>query len=365
MTISAEARTAGGPRMMVSRSVPIAWMRSTTSCFAPLPIAISAITEATPMMIPSIVRTVRMRLWRSERIAIFRDSPRTAAPGPARPFRPDGSGEAASPLGLRLVGCDPPVGDANQPVCVRGDVGVVGDDDYRVAMPVQFFQNGHDLLAALVVERPGRFVGQYDRPAVHERAGDADALLLSAGELAGVVLQTVAQPQSPQQLRGMRVSLRLRHAAVDCRNFRVLDGAQIGHQVVALEYEAERIAPQRRQSIAVQTGHVHAADAIGSGGRPVEAADDVHEGGLARAGGAHDCDEFPALDRQGHVLQDRQRLAARDTCGRPWSLEQGRRHHGPFRVLSALVWCPPAEISPDDDPFVFLRPPLSPPRSRS
>ena len=78
VTISADARTAGGPRMIVNRSVPIAWMRSTTSCSAPLPIAINATTEATPMMMPSMVSRVRSRLWTSDRNAIFNDSPRTA-----------------------------------------------------------------------------------------------------------------------------------------------------------------------------------------------------------------------------------------------------------------------------------------------
>ena len=54
---------------------------------------------------------------------------------------------------------------------------------------VQLLQDGHDLLAALAVQRPRRFIGQDHRPAVHERPRDADALLLAARELIGVVLR--------------------------------------------------------------------------------------------------------------------------------------------------------------------------------
>ena len=40
-------------------------------------------------------------------------------------------------------------------------------------------------------------------------------------------------------------------------------------------------------------------------GRPVEAAEDVHQRGLARAGGAHQRDHLAALDRQRDALEHR------------------------------------------------------------
>ena len=144
---------------------------------------------------------------------------------------PCGFGKLAIALGLRfllrLVGSDTPVGDADDAVRVSGDVAVVGHHNDRVPLPVQLLQDGHDLFAALAVERAGRFIGQDDRPAVHQRARDADALLLAAGELVRLVLQPVAQSELAQQVTGVRRTLRLRHATVDCRNFGVFDGVEI------------------------------------------------------------------------------------------------------------------------------------------
>jgi hypothetical protein len=89
---------------------------------------------------------------------------------------------------------------------------------------VELHENGHDLLAALAVQRSSRFIGQDDRPAVHERAGDADALLLAARELVGMVLQPVAQAEFSQQVTGVCLSLSDHHASVNGWDFRVLDG---------------------------------------------------------------------------------------------------------------------------------------------
>ena len=147
-----------------------------------------------------------------------------------------------------------------------------------------------------------------------------------------------------------------RHAAVHGGNFRVLDGAQIGHQVVALEDETEGIAPQCRQRIAVEAGDVDAADAIGADRRLVETADDVHQRGLARAGCAHDGDEFAALNHQADVREHGQRLAARRIgAADRIQFEQRRRHQGPFRAVSgAFRGAARCRDSPDHHLFLLL-----------
>ena len=63
-------RVLGAPGRTVSRLVPIALTWSITFCLAPSPIASMAITEATPMTMPSRVRMVRKRLARSARSAV-------------------------------------------------------------------------------------------------------------------------------------------------------------------------------------------------------------------------------------------------------------------------------------------------------
>src|SRR5207248_6516997 len=48
-----------------------------------------------------------------------------------------------------------------------------------------------------------------------------------------------------------------------------------------------------------------AVEPVASRGRPVQAAQDVHQRGLARAGDAHERHQLPALDGQGHPLEHR------------------------------------------------------------
>jgi len=151
-----------------------------------------------------------------------------------------------------------------------------------VSFAVQLAEDGQDFLAALAVQGTRGLVGEDHGAAVHEGAPDAHPLLLAAGELARVVVvQAVPQAEVLEQPAGAGHPLGLGQAAIDRRNFGVLHRVQVGHEVVALEDEAEGVPPQGGQAVAVHPGHVHALDAVGAGGRLVEAPDDVHEGGLA------------------------------------------------------------------------------------
>src|SRR5687768_1955735 len=71
------------PGMIVSSVVPRALMRSRTACCAPRPRAIIAITAATPMTMPSIVRNDRILLARSAPSATLRISPISTLPSSA------------------------------------------------------------------------------------------------------------------------------------------------------------------------------------------------------------------------------------------------------------------------------------------
>ena len=50
-----------------------------------------------------------------------------------------------------------------------------------------------DLIAGLGIELAGRFVGENQKRPFHQGASDGHPLLLTAGELVGVVLQAIAQ----------------------------------------------------------------------------------------------------------------------------------------------------------------------------
>ncbi len=196
----------------------------------------------------------------------------------------------------------------------------------------QVAQQGHHLGAALAVERAGGLVGEDDAAAVHQRAGDRHALLLAAGELVGLVLQAIGQAQRGEQFGRARMARLRRHAGVDRGDLDVLLCGGRGDQVVALEHEAEGLAPQLRKLVAVQARHVAPHEAIGAAARAVQAAEDVHQRGLARARGAHDGDELAGVDLQRHVVQHLHRqLAAAVGLGHRLEPDQrlaGRRRGG-------------------------------------
>src|SRR5262249_28455615 len=68
----------------------------------------------------------------------------------------------------------------------------------------------------------------------------------------------------------------------------VVQGRGARQQVEGLEDEADGVVAQPGQLGGAQLGHVPAGDPQGPAGRPVQPAEQVHEGGLAGAGRAED-----------------------------------------------------------------------------
>src|SRR5579864_8566956 len=87
----------------------------------------------------------------------------------ARP-RPNGNG---------IVLADPAVAEDDHPPGELGDVELVGDEHDGQAAVVEVLEDLHDLDRGAAVEVPGRLVRQQDPGAVHQGAGDGDALLLA------------------------------------------------------------------------------------------------------------------------------------------------------------------------------------------
>ena len=58
-----------------------------------------------------------------------------------------------------------------------------------------------------------------------------------------------------------------------------------------------------RQAVVVELGHGRAGEQVGPGGRPVEAAEDVHHRALARAGRTDDRDELAGHDVEADVVE--------------------------------------------------------------
>jgi hypothetical protein len=113
-------------------------------------------------------------------------------------------------------------------------------------------------------------------------------MILAAGELAGPVPEPIGEPHLLQALHGTPLALDPRHALVEERHLDVLDHVQLADQVEGLEDEADALTPHAAQLVVVHLGDVAPVEAVGPRAEAVQAAEDVHEGALARSGGPHD-----------------------------------------------------------------------------
>ena len=116
-------------------------------------------------------------------------------------------------------------------------VDVVRDEQVRqVELVLQVVEQLQDLRAHRQVERRGRLVQHDELRACHDRAGDADALLLAAGQLRGQLFGVVEQAESGERLFrhfmrfGGRVAVHFLQRQRD-----VPAGGEMGKQVELLE----------------------------------------------------------------------------------------------------------------------------------
>ena len=214
------------------------------------------------------------------------------------------------------------------------------------------------------VERAGRLVGEDELRSVDQRARDRDALLLAARELVRMMLRDCAMPDRVERFeRGALRRCARRHAGVDHRQLDVLERARARQQIVGLEHEAQRARREcrrarRRSSVETSLAFEH----VGARGGPVEEADDVHEGRLARTRRAHHGHELARLDGEVDAAQrddvvaalqrvDLAQVADRDDRGHrappsvprlpppPGRRAAARRPAGCRRSPSASRWC--------------------------
>src|SRR5699024_6191545 len=90
---------------------------------------------------------------------------------------------------------------------------------------------------------------------------------------------------------------------VDQGQLHVLQGVQGGDQVVALEDEADLHVADVGELVVVHAAGQLAVEVIAAPGGEIQAAQHVHQGGLARAGGADNGHELPPADGQGDAVE--------------------------------------------------------------
>src|SRR6188508_106295 len=217
-------------------------------------------------------------------------------------------GFSSSRLGLA---CELPLREMQRVRGARGGVRIVRNHDDGLAMPlVQRLQQVQDLVARLPVEITRRLVAEQQRRVRHDRARDADALLLAAGELARPVLRAILQADEAQGRLDALAPLAAREPRQQQRQLDVALGREHRQQVVHLEDEADVVrAPACERAVAHRIDAL-ACDLERAAARPVEAADQVQQRRLAGARRPHQREEVAFADVEVELLENVHRLDA-------------------------------------------------------
>ena len=189
-------------------------------------------------------------------------------------------------------------------------------------------KSAHDLCGRFGIERAGRLVGENEVRIVDERPRDRDALLLPPGEFVRVgMVMLLVEPDVQQRGSGALAALGGADRRVHHRQFDVFDGRRARQEVVLLKDEAEFVPAQVGEVVCIERGDVNAVEQVGARGRAVEAPDDVHERGLARARRSHDRGELSRRERKRDAVYRREeRLADGEEAAQIARLD--RRRHG-------------------------------------
>ena len=168
---------------------------------------------------------------------------------------------------------------------------------------VHAFQGPEEALGGARVEGARRLVGEKDRGAGDERAGHGGALLLSAGELVGVLVHELLDAQGPDQGREPALHLLGRHVRQHEGQEDVVPHGEGIQQVEVLEDEPQVLATKRRQVPLTGAREVLTLQEHLPRGGLVEGGQDVEQRGLARAALPHDGNELAPPHREGHVAE--------------------------------------------------------------
>ena len=175
---------------------------------------------------------------------------------------------------------------------------------------IEVLEKVQDRLRCLRVERGGRLVAQKHLWVVGKGAGDGDALLLSAGELAGVGVRLVADADEFQERCDLLLDILLAQAAALERVGDVSGHRARRHQVEVLEDHADLLA-RRAQVLGRERRQVLSRDEDAAGAWPLQKVDASHERGLARAREADDPEDLARADGERHVAHGVHGLFAR------------------------------------------------------
>src|SRR5258706_73795 len=192
-----------------------------------------------------------------------------------------------------------------------GDEGIVRDHEHRFAVFLHQPMNQlHDFVGALAVEVAGGLVAKEKGRVSDDGARDGDALRLSAGELARIMVHAFRQADDAKRGFDVLAAFGFGELGEQQRQLDVLECGEHGNEVVHLEDETDVARAPLRELIG---GHVRdfvARHGDASVRGDVEAAEQIQQRRLTGAAGAHKADEIAFIYVEIQALQNLNFLAA-------------------------------------------------------
>ena len=192
-----------------------------------------------------------------------------------------------------------------------------------------------ELFAKLVVEICKRLVEEHEIGALHDRARERRALLLSAGKLQRAAQEKRFELHQRRSLGDALLDLRLGGTGNAKRRSDVLVDGEVRVVDELLIDHRDRAGLQRR------SGHVLAVEDDAPFGRPIEPGHQAHQAGLPRKGRPEQDIERSALEGQRHMVDVRLAVdALRDVVelerhGAPPTAAIGERAEAPFVCIQS------------------------------
>ena len=158
-------------------------------------------------------------------------------------------------------------------------------------------------LLVFCVQTARGLIGKDDGRIVYQCSGNGYTLLLTAGELVGLVSGTVGQSHELKQFTGTFPCI-LRLPACDIgRNHDVLQCGKLREKLMELEDEAQVLVAEVAQPVGRQSADIHSVyddrPAVGL----VQCAEYLQQSGLSGSGRPDDADDFAFVNVQVDAFQ--------------------------------------------------------------
>ena len=141
------------------------------------------------------------------------------------------------------------------------------------------------------------------------------------------MMLAVGQPHRVEFRPSLAPSFARGGAVIEEREFHVLQRADPGQEIEPLEHEPDLSIADARQRLLGEMGNVVLVEEIAPGRQGVEASEEVHEGGLARARRSHHRHKLADLDRYTHLPEGVDHVRPQPVVfDEPLGLDQRRSH---------------------------------------